>query len=344
MQGRRERRYAGLSARPRTQQRAGWRASDALVHFLDGPNAQGPCGDTADRARRRHRPPDGRRHPPRARLHQAGAARAGDRLATAERQAARPGARRGGRDHPARARERARRAVVRHCDLARPSRGRRRGTDQKRARPSSTRRSRSRHARPATRSSFRTQSSNSARRFAVVRARADGSEAPCRERRGRRAGEAARPDRGRPGRPSRRSPGDSTSSRTVSSALSPRSSRARRRSTEEIDALSDRIDARSRAHGTRRHPALLGGGSLARPDGDPALAAQVETLAGRLEELRETTASRADTARSKPLRSAVDSLTEQVAQSAGTAALEELRSTGGAVRQAANRCGTRRPG
>jgi len=95
---------------------------------------------------------------------------------------------------------------------------------------------------------------------------------------------------------------------------------------EELDALSGRIAlAAERAALDEIRAAVEK--IAARPGGDPVVAAQVDTLADRLEELRETIASRADAAAVEALRLAVESLTEQVGQSADTAALEELRAS-----------------
>ncbi len=93
--------------------------------------------------------------------------------------------------------------------------------------------------------------------------------------------------------------------------------------TEELDALASRVALaaeRAALDEIRLAVEELSG----RPTGDPVLAAQVETLAGRLEELREVTATRADSEALDALRSAVDELAEQVTARADSGALDEL--------------------
>jgi hypothetical protein len=94
----------------------------------------------------------------------------------------------------------------------------------------------------------------------------------------------------------------------------------------EIDALSSRVDRAAERTSVDDIRSTLHEMTV-RPVTDPALAAQIDMLARRLEELRETTASRADADALQALRSALDELTERVTQSSDSTMLDELQAT-----------------
>ncbi len=92
---------------------------------------------------------------------------------------------------------------------------------------------------------------------------------------------------------------------------------------QEIDALASRVELAAERSALDDIRAAVDA-FTARPSGDPILAAQVETLGERVEELRSDTASHADAATLEAIRSMVEALGAQVAASADTGALEEL--------------------
>ena len=93
---------------------------------------------------------------------------------------------------------------------------------------------------------------------------------------------------------------------------------------QEIDALASRVELAAERSALDDIRAAVDTFAT-RPLGDPILAAQMETLAERLEELRGETASHADAATLEAVRSMVEALGAQVSASADTGALEELR-------------------
>ena len=201
------------------------------------------------------------------------------------------------------------------------------GRTRPRSAPGTPRRARcrSRRRKPATRSSSRTRSSSSAAASPPSSPQLTDLKLRLESGRGRRTRQADRPDRGRAGRRDRARP-------------EARRAHERRRARLHIGRAklrrAGRRDRRAGRHGSTSPPIGRPSTTSAAPctswrpgrradpaHGDPGRA----TLAGQLDELRETAASRADPTALDALRSAVDELASQVRR-ADSPALDE-RST-----------------